>query len=382
MNKNNIDTIIAKFFSDSISEDELVKLRDYLDDSKNQALLESYVGDYHDLNLAMLKNDVDAAYNKVMTQIEDNERPVKRLFPNWAKFAAAVVMLFGLGFIYQQGYFEEKKDTVLIPKEEAITLQLSDGSIETIDVSKTKEVREANGTIIGKQQQDQLDYLEADNFEELVYHTIGIPNGKQFQLALSDGTVVHLNAGSSMRYPVNFLQEGPREVFLTGEAYFDVSRNPEKPFIVNVNDLNVKVLGTTFNVSAYEEDSNIDVVLVEGSVSLNFMEEEQDVASNLTPGQKGSFKSVSKELHIDKVNTGLYTSWMQGHLVFRNMTFDNIVAKLERHYNIEIENKNAVLGKEIFNASFDEVEIERILEFFSETHKIEYTIGDNKVIIK
>lgn len=382
MNNTDIETIIAKFFADTISGEELVTLRDWLNDSENRARLESYVRDEYDVNLALLKNDVDAAFNKVMARIASSERPVKKLFQNWVKLAAAVVLLFGLGFVYQQNFFEVKKDVVLVPEQEAITLQLGDGSVETIDISKTKEVRKANGTLIGKQQQDRLDYSEGDEVEELVYHTILIPNGKRFQLALSDGTLVHMNAGSSMRYPVHFLQDGPREVFLIGEAFFDVTENPERPFIVNVNDLDVKVLGTAFNVSAYEEDPNIDVVLVEGAVNLNFIVGGQDRTVDVFPGQKGSFENSSKELQIDKVNTALYTSWMQGHLVFRNMTFDNILAKLERHYNIQIENKNAVLGKEVFNASFDKVPLERILEFFNETHKIEYEINDNKVIIK
>jgi len=374
--------IISKLLMGTISQNELIELRNWLNDSKNQSILESYVGDYHDLNLTSLKNNVDAAYNKVVNQIERNERPVKQLSPNWAKYAAAMVLLFGIGFFYQQGFFTLKGETNIISKDESITLELDNGDIQTIDVSRIKEVKDADGIVIGTQKQNRISYSQATHNETLTFNTMRVPNGKQFHLELSDGTSVHLNAGSSLRYPINFLSEGPRQVFLSGEAYFDVTENKTNPFIVNVNELDVKVLGTEFNISAYLEDSNIDVVLVKGAVSLSSQGRSLDGSLNLVPGQKGSYGNLSKNISVDRVNTEIYTSWMNGHLVFREVTFDNIITKLERHYNIKIENGNKDLSNEVFNASFNNVEIEKVLSFFNDTHKIDYIIENNKVIIK
>jgi len=373
---------ITKLLLGTITKKEIIELRNWLKDTKNQAILESYVRDYHDLNLATLKNNLDEAYNKVTHQIDIYEKPVKRLFPNWTKYAAAIVFLIGLGFFYQQGFFLPQGQNVLLPKDESITLELDNGSIQTIDITGVKEVRDSEGNVVGAQKQDQISYSQANQKEELIYNTLTIPNGKKFQIELSDGTLVHLNAGSSLRYPVNFLSEGPRQVFLSGEAYFDVAKNVSNPFIVNVDELDVKVLGTQFNVSAYEEDKNIDVVLVEGAVSLDKKNELQNHSVTLSSGQKGSYKQDSKIIMVNEVNTNLYTSWRQGYLVFRDLTFDNILTKLERHYNIEIENTNAELGKEIFNASFDNVEVEKVLSYFNDTHKIDYEIKNNKILIK
>lgn len=373
---------ITKLLLGTITEKEIIELRNWLKNPRNQTVLESYVRDYHDLNLATLKNNLDEAYNKVSHQIDNNEKPVKRLFPYWTKYAAALVLLVGLGFFYQQDFFLNSDQDVLAPKDESITLELDNGTIQTIDINGVKEVRDSEGNVVGAQKQDQISYSKASQKEELVYNTLTIPNGKKFQIELSDGTLVHLNAGSSLRYPVNFLSEGARQVFLSGEAYFDVAKNVSNPFIVNVDELDVKVLGTHFNVSAYEEDKNIDVVLVEGAVSLDKKNELKDHSVTLSPGQKGSYKQDSKIIMVDEVNTNLYTSWMQGYLVFRDLTFDNILTKLERHYNIEIENTNAELGKEIFNASFDNVEIEKVLSYFNDTHKIDYEIKNNKILIK
>ncbi len=373
---------ISKLLMGTITEKELIELRSWLNDPKNQSILEDFIKDYHDLNLAMLKNNVNASYNKVIGKIENKERPVRKLLPIWTKYAAAVVLLIGLAFIYQQGFFVTHEETKIIPKVESITLQLDNGVIQTIDASQMKEVRDANGNIIGTQKQNQISYSQATPINKLIYNTLNVPKGKQFQIKLSDGTLVHLNAGSSLRYPVNFSLSESRHVFLSGEAYFDVTKNIEKPFIVNVGELDVRVLGTEFNISAYMEDMNIEVVLVKGSVDLNKINDVKHSSTVLSPGQMGSFNPDSNNINISQINTSLYTSWMQGELVFRNMTFNNIIAKLERHYNIEIENTNEVLGKEVFNASFDNVKIEEILSFFNDTHKIQYTIENNKIMIK
>ncbi|MBD1261676.1 FecR domain-containing protein [Maribacter polysiphoniae] len=371
---------ISKLLMDTISQDELVILKKWLENPKNQSILESYVKNYHDLNMAMLKDNVDEAYEKVIGQIEQRERPVKKLIPNWIRYSAAVVI--GIGLMVQYYYYSEKSDTTLVPKEDEITLELDNGTIQTIHTGQSKVVKNAEGNVVGKQEQDQIDYSEANNIKELVYNTLSLPKGKTFRIMLSDGTAVNMNAGSSLRYPVNFRSNESRRVFLTGEAYFDVAKDKERPFIVSSGNLEVEVLGTEFNVSSYSEDAHIEVVLVEGAVNLNTKGELEENPIELSPGQRGSYSRDSKNIHIDTVNTNMYTSWMQGHLVFRELTFDQILTKLERHYNIEILNTNTELGKVVFNASFNEVKIEEVLSFFNDTHEIEYEIKNNTVIIK
>tara|TARA_R100000935_G_C2841681_1_gene171493 strand:+ start:1797 stop:2930 length:1134 start_codon:yes stop_codon:yes gene_type:complete len=373
---------ITKLLLGTITENEIVELRNWLQDPKNQAILESYVRDYHDLNLTTIKNNLDEAYNKVSHQLEITEKPVKKLIPNRSRYAAAIVLLFGLAFFYQQGFFSNGDMEVLVPNDDSITLELDNGAIQTIDVNGAIEVRDSEGNIVGSQQQNQISYSKVIEKEELVFNTLTIPNGKKFQIELSDGTLVHLNAGSSLRYPVNFLRDGPRQVFLSGEAYFDVAKSESNPFIVNVDELDVKVLGTQFNVSAYGEDEFIDVVLIEGAVGLNKKDQLQGDTVKLSPGQKGSYKQISENIMVNEVDTSLYTSWMQGHMVFRDLTFNNILKKLERHYNIEIVNANVELGKEVFNARFDNVAIEEVLGYFNDIHKIDFKIEGNKVIIK
>lgn len=145
-----------------------------------------------------------------------------------------------------------------------------------------------------------------------------------------------------MVFPSSIVDE-KRQVYLDGEAYFDVVHNATNPFIVKANDLNIKVYGTSFNVSNYGEDIYSDVVLVEGSVGMYSGNPSNEI--RLSPGEKGSFSKKDRIIDKRVVPTTLYTSWINGELVFRNATFESIVKKLERHYNVKINNQKASLLK-------------------------------------
>ena len=115
--------------------------------------------------------------------------------------------------------------------------------------------------MVGNQNGNKIVYDTETTLEKLVYNTIKIPYGKRFELQLSDGTIVHLNSGTTLKYPVKFIASGNRQVFLDGEAFFDVAKDKTHPFVVNADNLNVRVLGTHFNVSNYPEDKLTDIVL-------------------------------------------------------------------------------------------------------------------------
>jgi ferric-dicitrate binding protein FerR (iron transport regulator) len=216
-----------------------------------------------------------------------------------------------------------------------------------------------------------------------VYNTLKIPNGKRFELELSDGTVVHLNSGTTLKYPVKFIAGENRQVFLDGEAFFDVAKDKKHPFIVNADKLNVRVLGTHFNVSSYPEDDLTDVVLVEGSVGMYNTNEEFNADKNtiLKPGYKGSFNKNNNHINTKEVNTDMYTSWISGGLVFRDINFAAICKKLERKYDVNIVVKNQKLANEKFNASFGDKPIEKILSYFDEVYGINYIRKDNVITI-
>jgi transmembrane sensor len=146
--------------------------------------------------------------------------------------------------------------------------------------------------------------------------------------------------------------------------------------------VNVEVLGTKFNVNSYIEDATTNVVLVEGKVSLYKDKKTIENQVCLTPGLKGSSIRGQQKIITESVNADYYTAWVKGSLVFKNASFDAIIKTLERHYNVTFINKNKTLGKEIFNARFDNEPIEVVLKYFSDSYAIDYKINEDQITIK
>lgn len=294
----------------------------------------------------------------------------------------AVAAVF-IGFMLTSYLFLQYTSNTKTPlPTNQITLELEDGSIEVLqDQSDSNALINKKGQLLGTQIGKRLVYEKGKTIKDLVYNTLTVPYGKRFELELSDGTTAHLNAGTSIKYPVKFLNGMDRQVFITGEAYFEVAKDSAHPFIVNADQLNVKVLGTAFNVQAYSEDNISEIVLVEGSVALYDDRQNQSSQTLLKPGYKASFNRLNNQIETKTVRTNIYTSWINGELVFRNMTFENILKKLERYYDIEIVNNNSKLSKTVLNASFGNEPIDVILESLKENYNITYSITGNKIII-
>ena len=168
--------------------------------------------------------------------------------------------VFGLGYLYTS-VSNDTNTSPVIP-ENVITLKLGNGNIKIISEDGATTVVDSDGNQIGTQQGTRLIYKNDISIEKLTYNTLTVPYGKRFDIVLSDGTHVFLNSGTSFTYPIEFIKGKSREVFLDGEAYFDVVKNSENPFIVNTGALSVRVLGTKFNLSSYAEDEFINTTLV------------------------------------------------------------------------------------------------------------------------
>jgi hypothetical protein len=328
----------------------------------------------------------DNMFSKILTVAKETENAsIKtKKFPvlKYISIAASIIVLLAIGWSYQNEVFNQKNEPII--NSNAITLQTENGEIQVISEGKKTTVTDSKGNIIGNQNGNKIVYDTETALEKLVYNTIKIPYGKRFELQLSDGTTVHLNSGTTLKYPVKFIAGENREVFLDGEAYFDVTKDKTHPFVVNADHLNVRVLGTHFNVSSYPEDDLTDVVLVEGSVGLYTADEKfnEDKNTILKPGFKGSFNKKNNSIGTKPVLTEVYTSWISGGLTFRNMSFKNITKKLERRYNVTIVTQNAKLANEKFNASFGDESIEKVLSYFNDVYGIKYTIKDDQIIIK
>lgn len=377
-----IAELIYKSISKTISPSEQVELDNWLAHKEN---LELYL---KITNLKRIQSKL-SIYEKIQTDrvfksleekisLSDTKEKQVKIF-NVFKLVAVLLVLLGVGYVFKvTQLFDE---TPVKTSIEHITLQLDNGEIKVIKSGDSFTITNNKGMVLGSQEDGKLVYNQTENKQQLRYNTLTVPYGKQFELVLSDGTTVNLNAGTSLKYPVKFLDNQPRQVFLIGEAYFNVTKDKEHPFIVNTNDLNVEVLGTQFNFSSYPEDQEIGVVLVEGSVNL-YTSKHKNEKTLLQPGFMGVYnRDIDSKIYKKPVITDIYTAWIDGELVFRNMTLDAILKKMERHFNVKIVYSKTDLSNEKFNASFRNEPIEKILEYFKITYNINYQITENKVHI-
>lgn len=168
---------------------------------------------------------------------------------------------------------------------------------------------------------------------EIRYSEITVPFGQMSQLKLSDGTQIWLNSGTTLRYPDRF-PDNSRTVSIAGEAFFKVAKMTDNPFIVNTSQLKVQVMGTSFNLSAYQEDNTTAVTLVEGKVAIQDLEGK--TIRDLNPGHLAIKSKDSNVLQIKPVETSFYSAWTEGKIIFDDEKLDQIAVKLERWFNVDI----------------------------------------------
>lgn len=191
---------------------------------------------------------------------------------------------------------------------------------------------------------------------------------------LPDGSKVWLNANSELRYPSDFNAD-TRTVELTGQGYFEVTKNAHKPFIVKADkDYSVEVLGTSFNISAYKDESMIETTLVEGSVKLNVVSGGKRMTQMLKPNEKAEYQKGAGKIKVFDVNTEYDTAWKNGEIIFRNHPMDKVLKTQERHYHVVFEVKDNEILKSIITARFKDEQLPQVLEYLKLASGIQYAI--------
>lgn len=378
------EKLIIKFISQTANIDDLNRLMKFLDDKKNLEIFKSFIKTNYYSIYAMQNFERDDILKVLQKRILDEKRKIskKKIFKKLLRYAAILTLFFGLGYYYNSFQIDNKKEFI-IPDDDDIVLTTSDG--KNIILDEESDVIQVESKVKLNKNSGQLNYnkISKINFQnkEPVVHTLKVPHGKKFKLLLSDGTLVHLNSGSELKYPARFQENKPRVVFLQGEAYFNVAERTNQIFTVNTKTVNVEVYGTEFNFKNYPEDRFSDVVLVHGSIGL-YSKFNQEITM-LKPSTKGSFDNTNYSISQEKINTSIYTSWIDGVIVFRNESFDNIISKLERIYNVEIINNGQQGLDETFNAkiNINEEDINEVLSYFNKIHNIKYQTFKNKIII-
>ena len=205
--------------------------------------------------------------------------------------------------------------------------------------------------------------------------------GQRSLITLYDGTKVWLNADSQLKYPESFAGKKSREVYLEGEAYFDVAENKDQPFIVTTSDLKVKVLGTAFNIRSYKKDDIIETTLIRGEVKVESTGK-QSKEITLRPNQKVVFEKHSRKLMLEnQVETDKYTAWREGRLIFEDQPLSEIISALERWYNVTIRLEDTSSLDCHFSAKVDNKSLEEVLDLLKSSENIDYTVNGNEIVI-
>lgn len=374
-NKNN--RLIEEFLNGTLNEQDTETLKKWMEHPDNAHFLKEETHLYYRLNALLHSVDTEKAYKRNTILLH---KKATRRFP-WAsifKYAAVMVMLLGSAWLIRS-LLIAGNDKLIIP-ETQITLELEDGSLMKIQLGETREIQTEKGEKISTQKQDILYYDTASKDKKTAYNTLKIPYGKTFKVQLSDGSLVHLNAGSQLKYPEHFT-ESERKVYLQGEAYFEVTNNKDKPFVVQTFDTDIQVLGTKFNVSAYPDEKLVATVLVEGSVKVSEKESNKNTNVILLPGQLALWNKTTEKMNITKVDVEDFTSWIEGKLVFESKTFEEMLRVLQRKYNVSIENRYNELNTGRYRGRFEDESIEQIMKTFAKSRLFSYTIKNNTLII-
>ena len=216
---------------------------------------------------------------------------------------------------------------------------------------------------------------------EPVYFTSIAPKGSVSQMVLPDNSIVYLNAGSQLKYTVEGLTR-KREVFLDGEAWFDVTKNDKKPFVVHTPFYDVNVFGTQFNVKAYKTDAEIATTLEQGSVQITSSDNLKLAQTTiLQPGEQLVYNTQNKTINVKDVETRMFTAWKDNKLIFINMNLKELIVLLERKYGVEIKTTDNIILDYHYDGTIKDETILEVLDLLKETLPIKYKIEGQTILI-
>lgn len=296
----------------------------------------------------------------------------------WSKYAAVILLFVSMGIFWFVNEEKQEVENVAITKIEhgsmKAQLVLANGRKVDLVPETNLQLEEEGGTRI-LTLDNMVKYSGMDSLvgqsTEVKYNTLIVPRGGEFSLELADGTRVWLNTESKLRYPVAFTGE-ERRVEMDGEVYFEVAKNREKPFVVTVNGVDIRVLGTSFNVSAYQKD--VVTTLVTGKVQLK-KGDEQVV---LLPNQQAIWSD--DKFKVKQVDARNYVLWKEGIFYFEDVDLETILDDMARWYNVNIFYVNPTLKKMKFSVEIKRYEdINEILRRIEQTKRVKFEIKDRTI---
>lgn len=306
----------------------------------------------------------------------------------WAMLAAASLAIIASGAVFFKSIqpIKNVSPVAALLKQEVIVLPGSDNAILVLDDGSTVTLDQAANGPVGRQGSTQI--LKKDGqllysadetaapMANVVYNTLKTPRGGQYQLILADGTKVWMNAGSSLHFPTTFPGK-ERVVMLTGEAYFEVAKDAHRKFSVQVNGTTVNVLGTHFNVMAYENEASMAITLLEGSINV------AGNKSNVTlrPGQQAQLKLGEDFMVLNNVNLEETLSWKNGYFQFNHTKLDVLMRQIERWYKVDAVYKGKIPDRQFGGKISRKSDIQHVIKILAASKVYVKLEGDKLIIL-
>jgi transmembrane sensor len=371
MTQDRFIQLLEGFQHRRLSEDELISFFRAAEDPR----FESLIGEKIHMELVQMKaasitdgQRADKVWHDIYTSISSEPHAVHRipfLRKAWLGYAAAVIILFAIGiYLWTPGKGQHQElvvNTDIAPGRQGAILTLADGTQVKLDSMGNGMVAEQKGTKV-LLKDGSLAY-NASSANEVTYNTMTTPKGRQFSIQLPDGSTAWLNAASSITYPTAFIGKD-RSVTISGEVYFEVARNPIKPFKVKVNDkTEIEVLGTSFNVKAYSGDATINTTLLDGAVRLST----PNRAQPLKPGEQTQLKQDGEIQLIRNADIKKIMAWKNGLFNFQDESLEEVMKQLERWYDISVRYIGDPPEKKFFGEVGRDLTLSQVIETLRET---------------
>ena len=385
--KNQFLQLVEKYVSGNATEQEKAFLEAYYQHHENKP---DWLNELPEIE----KDAIDASLRQVIFADISTRKPEPSkmgLVVYFKKYkvalsvAAMLIIVLGAGFFYtanQEKIVTEKQAQVdtnrfkndVAPGRNGAVLTLADGSSIVLDSAQNGAIAVQGSTQILKKD-GQIVYNKIGNNSAPAYNTISTPNGRQYNLLLADGSKVWLNATSSITFPTSF-SGSERKVSVTGEVYFEVAHNSKMPFVVQKGDKRVTVLGTHFNINAYDDEQSMNVTLLEGAVKVT----SPGIQKTIKPGQQARVSREGEMNVLNDVDTEEVMAWKNELFKFKSTDIGILMRQLARWYDVEI-----VYNKKVNDRFFVEIprntNLSDILKALELTGRVQFGIEGKKIIV-
>jgi transmembrane sensor len=384
MSYKRAQSLLKKYQEDTLSEPE-------------KALVEKWLFGFQqeetDLTEEMIAGLSQAVWAELPIAHADHVVPKRRTLWPLMGIAASLFLTMGSVFYFylnqadQKSSIKSELNADILPGTNKAILTLSNGKKISLTDANQGELIKQSGISISKTKDGQLVYqvkehsgLSSSGIPE--YNTVETPRGGQYQVNLPDGTKVWLNAGTSLQFPLSFLNVKTRKVVLSGEAYFEVEKDASKPFIVQSDRQLVQVLGTHFNVNAYADEMLVKTTLLEGSVKVSLPENKGGDFRVLEAGEQAQIKDHSTSIVVSHVDTQMELAWKNGQFSFENEPIENIMRQISRWYDVEVIYEDNVTGKTVWGTITRYGKVSKVLSILEKTGKIHFKVEGRRIIVK